>query len=322
MPYPELLVHPVLLPLWVMFAVVLLEKLWAWPPSVHPLTLVRLLAQGMARKVHPDTSRSESQQRLSGTLAIVVLVLLLLFPPATLIWLAEYPLFFEAFLLLISLSFQPVALSYDKVSKALANEKKALARDMLMPWVLRETDRLSPMGVGKAAIECLLLRFHYQYLATLFWYLLLGGMGAFTYRAIYELSQCWNIKQPRFRHFGKPVANLHGGLSWLPVQLSMLLFALVEKPIAAFRASSKHRLFSPLHTRILASAGGALGFQLGGPAFYDGRKIRLAKLGGPREVRLSDLPRTAFAVYKTQALFFALSLLICTALYAVFPAFA
>lgn len=311
------LLDPIFQPLWLMLIVVLLESLWAWPDKYHPLSLVKLLAMNIASKVHLNVNRSTNQQRISGSLAVAVLLIPVMLTLTVLISLAEFPLFFEALLLLVALQFQSDVKQYKKVYRALAREKKALARSLLSAIVLRETDKLSPMGTAKAAIESLLVRFHYQYCGVLFWYLILGGVGALGYRMVFEFSHCWNIKQPHFKHFGAPAASLMKILGWIPVSFTSGCFAIAENISGWFKGRQRLAKNSLPFSMLLASCGGALGIQLGGPAFYGGQKVRFQKVGGNREIRLADMPRGVAAIRKTQAILLVLCVLSTAMIYAI-----
>lgn len=294
----QVLLDPIFMPLWIMMIALSVEKLLPWRETYHPLSLFRLIAANMARKVHPSPSRSVAQQSISGSLALITLLTPLIVIVALFVMLAEFPLFFDSLLLVIALQFQPATRHFSKISAALKHDKKSLARHYLSAMVLRETDRLSPMGLGKAAIESLLLRFSYQIVSVLFWFVIAGGVGALTYRLIYECAQAWNTKLARFRFFGKPAATLNALLSWIPVRIAALCIMLGENPFSGLKSVSRVRFMSNNHVILLAAVGGALQCQLGGPAFYDQTKVRLAKVGGNREVRFSDMSRAQLAVYK------------------------
>lgn len=301
---PTLLTHPILQPLWLLFLVAVLERVWAWPDKYHPLTLIRLLAASMARRVHPVRERFErsaGQQKISGGLAILVLLTPILVLMAILINLAEYPIFFEGFLLLIALHYQPTVARFNQVFSSLQAEKKILAREILSPLVLRETTQLSPLGMAKAAIESLLLRFTHQYCGVMVWFLIAGGVGALGYRLIFELSQCWNRKEAQYQHFGKPAAAIFTVLAYIPAHIIAACFALAENvggAVSGFRQRGKGRR---LPTTLLSVYGGALGVQLSGPVVYAGVKYRFAKVGGERLLRLADMRRALSATYKTLA---------------------
>jgi len=306
---------PVLQPIGLLAVVMLVETLWAWPEKFHPLSFARLLARRMADKVHPSTERSELQQKISGSLAIFMLLLPLAMILLIFTSMAHFPLFFDALLLLVALQYQTVVKRSHKVAKALGQQKKVLARQTLAHMVLRETERLSPIGIAKATIESLLLRFAQQYCSVIFYYLIFGGVGALCYRLIYEFSHCWNIKIHRFRSFGYPAAKIMHIMQFIPVRLYGLIFMLAQNisgGLAAWRSGSKNPCS---HVWLLTIGGGALGIELGGPAYYNDQKIRFRKCGGQRQVRFEDIERTIHAVQLTKIVMVAICLLIGSALY-------
>lgn len=317
MPEPlPLILAPVFQPVWVMLLVMLIERIWFWPDAYHPLNFMRMLAINMARKVNKSKDSSQFQQAISGSLAILVLILPLALILFVLTNLAEFPLFFDGLLLLIALQFSPVLSRGKKIAQALKAEKKALARNLLNPIVLRETDKLSPLGIAKATIESMLLRFSYQYCAVLFWYLMLGGIGALVYRLIFEFSQIWNTKLSQFSYFGKPAAKLVLILSWLPARIGAWCVAISENLGGAIRGIKRTSGNTRQHQLILAIKGGALSFELGGPAFYQGRKVRLPKVGGQREIRFDDLARTQSGIVKSTFVFIVLVIFVSAMLFA------
>lgn len=304
-----------------MFAVMVLERLWVWQDKYHPLALIRLFATSLARKVCPSPTHSKQQHLISGSLAIFVVIMPCAVVMVSLVAFAEFPLFFEGMMLLIALQFQPALQRFDNVRRAIKVEKKVLARDLLAPLVLRETTLLSPMGMAKAAIESVLLRFGYQYWATLFWFIVLGGPMALTYRIVVEMAQQWNSKLPAYRYFGKPSALLMILLAWLPLRLMALAFALAEGVTGCWRAR-KHIAYQLKglvrnHTQILALLGGALGIQLGGPAYYAGNKVRMAKVGGPREIRYADMQRIRVSLTKVTAILCTACVLVTAIVYSL-----
>lgn len=289
--------------------VVAIERFIPWPVHYHPLTLFRLIATNLARKVNPSKPRSALQRRISGTLAVIVLLMPMLIIVAISLFIAQYPLFFDAFMLLIAIQFQPVVKHYQKVAKAIKGQQKSLARQYLNQIVLRDTASLSPMGMGKAAIESLTLRFLFQQFSIILWYLLAGGLAALTIRLFYELSQCWNIKLRINREFGQPIASLCNTLFFIPTFLFWILFALLSGVLSTLRAIKQRpaRLVFNQYSKLIIA--GAMQYQLGGPAFYDAKKVRYPKLGAFREVRFGDMARTSMAINQTL-----IALLVCIGL--------
>jgi adenosylcobinamide-phosphate synthase len=186
--------------------------------------------------------------------------------------------------------------------------------------VLRETDRLSAVGIAKASIESLLLRFNQQFISVIFWYFILGGVGALSYRLLYEFTHCWNTKLVRFTHFGQPLARLVQVLQWLPVRLACVALVVAQNVSGAIQAYrsfvSNKGPHKTAHMLLLNLQGGALGIELSGPAYYDGQKIRSATCAGQRQVRHMDIKRTIHAIQKAKVVIIVLSFLVGAVLYA------
>lgn len=307
----ELFFHPQLQAVWLLLVVVMIEKLWRWPAKYHPLSFFRLLASRMAAKVNPK-GHSIGQQRLSGSLGPIVVLAPILVCIELFIYLTEFPAFFDAFLLFMALTYQPVLDALGKIQRALDAGKKSLARNLAQPLLLRDTEQLTSMGLSKAVIESGLLRFYHQYAAVLFWYMLLGGLGALTYRLLYEFSQVWNVRQAEYRYFGAPLAWVCRWLQFFPSRLSMLLLLLVHAPQKGSKAGIQQGAQRTPRVTLLAYSGAALGIQLGGPAFYNGNKVRLSKCGGERQAEPANIQTAKMAIVKTQWLLISLSLLLST----------
>lgn len=305
----EWLSVPAVTQLSIIILVMLLERLISWPDKFHPLSLFKLIAQNLARKVNPRQPRSPLQRRISGSLGMFLLLGPLLVIISLLIYLSEYPQFFDAFLLLIALRFKPTMDAFKKVEKALKANKKQLARHHLSTMVLRESQTLSPVGIGKSACESLLTRFSYQVFCVVFWFTVAGGLGAITVRLVYEVAQNWNVKLPKNKEFGKPAAKLAAFLIFIPNCLYLAVMALSEGLLGSLRAfkSRPGNLRQWQFSRVIL--GGALGFQLSGPVIYQGNKYRFARLGGKRELRYADLARTRLAVNRALAVLLVMSVL-------------
>jgi len=271
--------NPVLLSAGILVVVLLLEHNLKWSDKTHPLTLFRILARALGDKaIKPE--RSATQQKIAGFFAVIVLILPMLILAVTLIMFAEFDWFFDGFFLLIALSYSGVARKYRQINQLLKQDKRALARNQLDTLVLRQTENLSKVGIIKANMETRLLRFHYQYFSVIFWYLFTGGIGALIYRCLFEMAQAWNLKQRKYREFGRSAAWCMLILQWFPVRISSLFFTLslgLSGSIAAFKKLGGK--FSN-HSLILAVFGGSLKCELGGPAFYGATKVRLPKVGG------------------------------------------
>ncbi len=308
---------PVLQPIWVLGVVILVEMLLHWPERYHPLFFAKLVATRMADKVNPSADRAPLQLRISGTLAPLVLISPIAVILAIFISMAEFPLFFDGMLLLVALQFQPIMTRGKKVHSALQSGKKTLARQTLKPMVLRETELLSQVGLVKATIESITLRFHQQYLCTAVLFLLFGPVTALCYRLVYEFSHCWNTKLTQFTYFGQPCAKALLVVQWVPLRVTSFLFTLmgsVTGAISAWRALPRS---SSAHQALLALHGGALGIELSGPAMYENTKKRSTKCGGKRQADTIDIKRISNHIVLCKFAFWVLCLCIAVGLYRV-----
>jgi adenosylcobinamide-phosphate synthase len=305
------------LPFWVLLLVVCSEHYLPWPDKYHPISFIKILAKGMQLKVLSLERNSIGQQKISGALACIVLLLPFCSMLAVFKYLSEYPVFFEGFMLLLALRFQDIPKQTHKVTAALSKQQKMLARHALSKIVLRETENMSPLGMVKANIESLLLRYSYQYCTVIFWYLLTGGIGALTYRLLYELSLCWNNKLARFKYFGQPVRHVVNILQWLPSKLASLSVVIAvnlrQGSAALFQGISYqcNRLF------VLNLCGASLGIELGGPAYYNQQKSRAKKCGGNRQIRLADNARAVAAIHRATWVWLTFYFMGCTLLFLV-----
>jgi adenosylcobinamide-phosphate synthase len=300
-----------LLPFWVLLLIVIVERYVPWPDKYHPISFIKVLAKGMQAKVLSLERNSIQQQKISGTLACIVLLLPFCSLLAVFKYLSEYPIFFEALMLLIALRFQDIPKQTRRVCAALSKNKKMLARHALSQIVMRETDKMSPLGLVKANIESLLLRYSYQYCSVIFWYLLTGGVGALIYRLIYELSLCWNTKLARFKHFGQPVRNVVNILQWLPSKLASLSVVIAVNISQGSAAIFQRISYQCNHLFVLNLCGASLGIELGGPAYYEQQKIRSIKCGGNRQIILADNSITLAAINRATWVWLTLYFLGC-----------
>lgn len=270
--------NPALLSAGILVVALLAEANIRWSDKSHPLTFLKIFARALGKKA-ANHQRAAGQQRIAGIMAIFVLLTPLAILIFTIQWFAEYDWFFEAFYLFLALRFSATNLKTRQILQQLRQDKRALARNTLSGIVLRETSNLSKVGIIKASMETRILRFHYQYLTVIFWYLIGGGITALLYRCLYEMSQEWNLKLKAYTHFGKPAAWLMFVMQWLPVRISTLFFSITLGLSGSFAAVKRLGSQVSSHSLILAVFAGALKCELGGPAFYGIKKIRLPKCG-------------------------------------------
>ena len=315
-----LLNHTAFQSLGVLLFAVLLNAVWRWPPASHPLTLMRYLALRMSDKVCPGPQDSPLQHKISGSLAVFMLVVPICVALAILVSMAHYPVFFEALIMVVVLDFHNVRYQYQRVVKTVGQNKKMLARENVSVMVARDCDTLTDIGIAKAAIESFLLKFYYLYCGVIFWFLVAGPVAALVYRLLLDMSWQWYVRLPRFQIFGRPVRTLVRIARFLPALAGATLMLIVTNAPQAIRSMRAARA-KDMTSRLLALFGGGLGVRLGGPAYYAKRRINQTRVGGSRDVRYSDMVYAKRAVYRAMILLVSLVSLSLLVIAAINPQF-
>jgi adenosylcobinamide-phosphate synthase len=308
-------------PWFILCAVVVFERFWYLPTRINPLAFVRLLGTRMADRVCPNDSLAakslpkKTQFWISGSLAAFMIIMPNLLILVIFREFVYYPELFDAIILYLCIQFSSHIQRFQHIRQALLTGKKKLAKDLLAPMVLRETAMLSDVGVSKAAIETLLLRFHYQALVCSFLFIVFGPFTLLTYRLCYELHLVWNTKIDTYREFGKPVAKLVMFFQWLPIRLNSLLCIILNRGFTLFSYLKTQRLTShwnESHGAILLRANHfALDVNLSGAVFYKGTKVRRAKYIGRGEPTAQFMPNVVAIINRVLAVNLLLLLLTC-----------
>lgn len=288
MPYwlDDLSAYPlVLLSVWLLGSLVLL------PQDYQPLTFFRIFARQLAVKVHPDPNRAGSQQLISGSLALALVLLPTLALLAPLYWLSDWPLVLDALLLYFCLDFVYYRQQSHKIALAISQQQNSRAKDLLQPLVLRQTQSLSSAGLCKANIEMLWLRTAKQWVGVSFWFLVGGGLAAVAYRLLLLCNQQWNDKQSNFRYFGRPASLLTQWASLPGSLVTALLLAFLTDISGAVRQwhqAFQLKLCLP-HLLILGALVSALRVNLAGPVIYQQQKNQRKRLGPAHLPQVGDV---------------------------------
>jgi len=150
----------------------------------------------------------------------------------------------------------------------------------------------------------------YAFLAT-------GAAGAFSYRAANTLDSMWGHRDARYLHFGRVAARADDFANWIPARLGFLASCMAALFIGlsakgaivlGWRDRRKHE--SPNAAWLEASFAGALGVELGGPAWYSGHRMDKPTLGEPsRPIETGDIDKALALMWSTTIVFSALAYL-------------
>ena len=152
---------------------------------------------------------------------------------------------------------------------ALAAGDLAAARQAVSMIVGRDTARLDEAGISRAAIESLAESFCDGIVAPLFWLLLAGLPGIWTYKAINTADSMIGHREDRWRAFGWAAARADDLLNLIPARLSGLIICIAGGGgwHTMWRDAGKHA--SPNAGWPEAAMAGALYIRLAGPIAYD-----------------------------------------------------
>jgi adenosylcobinamide-phosphate synthase len=263
----------------VLFVVVAIKILFnKISPSITQqatFTFYRFYCQQLAEKVNKDKN-SDAQRNIAGFIATVITIT----PLIIIVWLFEefiaVPVIWQALLLFVAFGSFNVNNLGKTVATQLNAQDKYQAKQTLSPWLSRDSDQLSPIGISKACIEMLILRKFQQQFAIGFFFIFIGPLAALSFRLLLETHYSWNIKHHQFRFFGRFIHTLVNVVQWLPSRLFLLLLVLtsINQHILLFWRLVKRLFFTNNNSIIVAYFAYILGIKLGGVAMYSKNKLR------------------------------------------------
>jgi len=251
----------------------------------EPLRYFQFYCQKLSDKVNKQQN-SPQQQAIAGLVAIIVTLV----PITVILWLFEafvaVDFLWQALLLYMAIGSFGLIQVNKTIAQALVSKQNYLAKQTLKPWVLRDTEKLSSLGLSKTCIEMQLLRTLQQGYTITIVFILFGPLVTLCYRLLLEMHYCWNSKLTKYNHFGFYSKYLVNIIQWLPVRIFalLLLFTSMGKNFILFWRLSRHHFFQLNNNIALHLLALNLEVKLGGVASYD-KKEKL------RKVSFNDLAR-------------------------------
>jgi adenosylcobinamide-phosphate synthase len=192
------------------------------------------------------------------------------------------------------------------VADALEQKGIAAGRHAVSMIVGRDTQNLDQAGVSRAAIESLAENFSDGVVAPLFWLLIAGLPGMFSYKAINTADSMIGHKSDRYLAFGWAPARVDDLVNLPASRLSAVWLVLASATLsglsprgaitAVWRDAAKHR--SPNAGWPEAAMAGALGLRLAGRRAYQGAIIDDHWMGEGRETAGAQDIRMALRQYR------------------------
>ena len=161
------------------------------------------------------------------------------------------------------------------------------ARAKVAMIVGRDTEDLSEPEVVRATVETIGESAMDGIIAPLF-YAVIGGAGlACLYKAVNTLDSMVGYRSARYLKFGQPTAQVDSWMNAVPARITSWLIAASAVLIGFSGRESLRVLYRDAWSRREnswlpeAAMAGALGVQLGGINFYQGKKVEVPFLGDP-----------------------------------------
>jgi adenosylcobinamide-phosphate synthase len=265
------------------FLAILLDLLLGdprWFP--HPVRLIGRLAvllEGFFRKRFAN-------HYLAGIMTVSVVLLLtglaatVCIQGATLL----HPLAGTAvsvFLLYTTLAINDLARHSRSVYNRLQARDSESARRQLAMLVSRDTAHLQEEGIARSCVESVVENIVDGVTAPLFF-------AAMLYKAVNTMDSTFGYKNQRYKEFGWAAARLDDLVNFVPARLTALLVPIASlllglqvKGAVRIFLRDRHKNASPNSGQIEAAAAGALGIQLGGLNFYQGKACHHPTIGDP-----------------------------------------
>ncbi|WP_247749604.1 cobalamin biosynthesis protein [Pseudoalteromonas viridis] len=245
----------------------------------HPNVVMTLLFANLAQKVFRPKSPA-SYQWLSGSLAFILPILVILLLLATLGYLSFYPQWLGGLVLFLCLDIQHERRA-KRIAILLKQQQKAAARQLLGAMVNRDVETLSLMGICKACLDSLALRGIRHFYLVIVFYLIGGPLLALSYKLMLLCEHAWRSKMRPDTSFIRPLQISLSILEWLPVRGLVIIMALTQN-LGKTLHYLKHygQFYRPVGSGwILSLFAANLNTQLAGPRFYQQQRFDNMRIG-------------------------------------------
>lgn len=162
--------------------------------------------------------------RLRGFMAYLYVLAI----PFALLWFLHDQIGWPFDVLLVWLSIGWKSL-FEHVQAVLGSASVSESRDAIAKIVSRDTALMSEEDARRAALESLAENASDAVIAPLFWFVLLGPLGAILYRMVNTLDAMWGYRNPRYHAFGFCAAKVDDVANWVPARITARLMLLVGR---------------------------------------------------------------------------------------------
>lgn len=275
--------------------------------SFHPVRIIGKVTTGLEGILRPKISN----ERLGGSiLAIIVVGFTYLITWSTLKFVGIASIWFvfilNIILIYFTLSVRDLAVHSYAVQKELEKGNLDLARIGLGRIVGRDVEKLDEDEVIRGTVESIAESTVDGIISPLFYAFIGGAPLAMAFKAISTLDSVVGYKDEKYINFGWLSAKMDDIVNFIPSRLSAILIPLAAIFIRpangrrSWQAILRDGIKSQNPNAEIPEAGfaGALGIQLGGTNFYNGKKVEKPSIGialKNREVK--DISRAIHLMY-------------------------
>jgi adenosylcobinamide-phosphate synthase len=274
----------------------------------HPVRAMGKAAkwlEGISRKIIRN-------QKLAGSATVLILVIATYTVSWGLLdtlWHWNAQLSFVIEIVLIYTTFATRAL-YDEsqpVLVAIRQGDEEQARRHLQNIVGRDTGQLNRQQIARATVETISENTVDGVIAPLFYACIGGAPLALTYKCINTLDSMFGYKNQTYIHFGWASARLDDAANWLPARIAGPLMVIAATLLGQNGKRAWSTMMRDGQNHLSPNAGipeavvaGALGVELSGPQYYQGRRVDKPAIGKAlREIESEDIFRSHQILFVT-----------------------
>lgn len=208
---------------------------------------------------------------------------------------------FEAAILYLALGLRAGSAAFSDIHLALSTGKNERARGLLQAWTGIDCAKASSSEVARVSIEHVLVHAHRAGFGVVFWFVVLGPLGAVVYRIgdllAHDRPVVDAVATSQLGVFSRRAFEF---IDWLPARLTALFFSVIgnfEDAIYCWRSQSM--LWPDKASGILiASGAGALGVRLGLPIHASDGVVNRPEMGTGHKADTDHMQGAAQLVWR------------------------
>lgn len=291
-----------------------------WMP--HPVIAIGKSVEAIRQTVRPLFPETEQGQRRAGLVLWLIIAFgsLIVTAAILLVCYLIHPLLYlvvESWICYQLFATKELWRQSMAVYKELKQHNLEKARTLLGYIVGRDTKHLDQEGITKAAVETVAENTSDGVIAPLMYMALGGAPLGMMYKAVNTMDSMIGYKNETYRDFGRVAARADDAANFIPSRCAAVcmiavapLFGLSQKlALRIWRRDSRNHS-SPNAAQTESVAAGALGIQLAGDAYYEGKLVSKPRIGDHgRAVEIQDIVRVNKLMVATSAL----ALVLCCA---------